>query len=139
MKKISVSVIAAASAVAVLGCLPALAQSNGAQKPVHHSLFSFLHKPKPAAPAPHHSLFSHKSTMSSHPMSWHPATNHAIVGGHSSPSHHPTAFAGGFIGNKKTHVFHVPGGHSPLPAPANRIYFRSAAQAIAAGYHQAKN
>lgn len=139
MKKISVTIVAAAIALALLGSLPALAQSNTTQKPVHHGLFSFLHKSKPAAPAPHHSLFGHKSTMSGHPMSWHPATNHSTMAGHAAPSHHATAFTGAFVGNKKTHVFHVPGGHSPLPAPANRVYFRSAAQAIAAGYHQAKN
>jgi hypothetical protein len=46
-------------------------------------------------------------------------------------------FAGNIIGNKKTHVYHMPGDRGALPAPQNRVYFRTQAQAIAAGYHRA--
>jgi hypothetical protein len=45
-----------------------------------------------------------------------------------------TPIAGGVIGNKNTHVYHLPGDKS-LPSPKNRVYFASAAAAQAAGYH----
>ena len=44
---------------------------------------------------------------------------------------------GGVVGNKNTHVYHLPGDRSQLPSPQNRVYFRSAAAAEAAGYHRA--
>jgi hypothetical protein len=128
MKKISLTIAAAAAAM-VLGSVPVLADQTNGSQPAHHSLFSFLHKPKPATGDVSH----HQSTMSAHPTSW------GLKGGHSAMGQHSSMFAGAYIGNKKTHVFHVPGGKSALPAPANRVYFKSAAQAIAAGYHQAKN
>ena len=46
-------------------------------------------------------------------------------------------FAGNIIGNKRTHVYHMKGDPGALPAPQNRVYFRTEAQAIAAGYHRA--
>lgn len=49
---------------------------------------------------------------------------------------HKPLFAGNIIGNKRTHVFHMPGDPGALPAPQNRVYFRTQAQAIAAGYHR---
>ena len=44
-------------------------------------------------------------------------------------------FAGNIIGNKHTHVYHLPGDPGALPAPQNRVYFHTQAQAMAAGYH----
>jgi len=45
------------------------------------------------------------------------------------------AMMGHVVGNKKTHVYHLPGDRGALPAPQNRVYFSSAAAAQAAGYH----
>ena len=42
---------------------------------------------------------------------------------------------GQIIGNKKSHVYHLPGDKGALPSPQNRVYFTSAAAAQAAGYH----
>ena len=58
---------------------------------------------------------------------------------HGSPMHgSPMAsMGGGFIGNKNSHVFHMPGDKGAMPAPQNRVYFHSAAEAEAAGYHMA--
>lgn len=51
---------------------------------------------------------------------------------------HPmTAASGRIIGNKRTHVFHVAGDNTQLPAPQNRIYFHSVAEAQRGGYRQA--
>lgn len=41
---------------------------------------------------------------------------------------------GTIIGNKKTLVYHLPTDHN-LPAPKNRMYFKTVAAAQAAGYH----
>ena len=46
-----------------------------------------------------------------------------------------SAMMGHVVGNKKTHVYHLPGDKGALPAPQNRVYFSSAAAAQAAGYH----
>jgi len=54
---------------------------------------------------------------------------HPMMGGTS-------ALAGTIIGNKNTLVYHMAGDHN-LPAPKNRVYFRTIAQAEAAGYHAA--
>jgi len=48
-----------------------------------------------------------------------------------------TAGFGQIIGDKNTKVYHMPGDKYPLPAEKNRVYFRTEAQAIAAGYHRA--
>lgn len=45
--------------------------------------------------------------------------------------------SGNIVGNKKTRVFHLPGDRGQLPEPQNRVYFRTAAQARAAGFHEA--
>jgi hypothetical protein len=57
---------------------------------------------------------------------------------------HPNGTAGSqvpipnaIIGNKRTHVYHLPGDTKNLPSPKNRVYFHSAAEAQAAGYHAA--
>lgn len=75
-------------------------------------------------PAPAHQgvlgrLFGHhpKSMPGAHPM----------MGG--------AVRMGGVVGNKKTHVYHMPGDRGALPEPQNRVYFHTAAQARAAGYH----
>ncbi len=45
--------------------------------------------------------------------------------------------SGAVIGDKKTHVYHLPGDKGTLPAPQNRVYFRSAMAAATAGYKAA--
>ncbi len=83
------------------------------------------------APAPAHQgvlgrLFGH------HPK--------PMPGARPMPGTHPMTgrmnpMMGGVIGNKKTRVYHLPGDRGALPAPQNRVYFHTAAQARAAGYH----
>jgi hypothetical protein len=48
-----------------------------------------------------------------------------------------TPISGGIIGNKRTHVYHLPGDTGNLPAAKNRVYFHNEAEARAAGYHPA--
>lgn len=74
--------------------------------------------PPPPAPA-HHGILSH--------LLHHPAK--------ATPAKSP--IAGSIIGNKKSHVYHLAGDKGSLPSAANRVYFRTQAQAIAAGYHHA--
>jgi len=50
----------------------------------------------------------------------------------------PVPIAGGIIGNKRTHVYHLPGDTGNLPAAKNRVYFHNEAEAIAAHYHAAR-
>jgi hypothetical protein len=69
-----------------------------------------------------------------------PAAHHGLFGfrhknGAVTKSRAP--FAGAIIGNKRTHVYHLPGDKGNLPAAQNRVYFHSAAEATAAGYHAA--
>ena len=45
--------------------------------------------------------------------------------------------AGNIVGNKRTHVYHMPGDRGQWPDPKNRVYFRTEADAQAAGYHRA--
>ncbi len=45
--------------------------------------------------------------------------------------------SGRIVGNKRSHVYHLPGDKGSLPAPQNRIYFRTESEARAAGYHLA--
>ncbi len=52
-------------------------------------------------------------------------------------THNPVA--GNIIGNKRTHVYHLPGDNGALPAEKNRIYFATEAQAQAAGYRLARH
>ena len=65
-------------------------------------------------------------------------------GGTTSHHHtHTTAgstvpIPGGIIGNKRTHVYHMPGDTSSLPSEKNRVYFHNEAEAIAAHYHAPK-
>lgn len=74
--------------------------------------------PPPQPPVKHHGLFGHRP------------------GG---PMHgRPTMMTGRIIGNKRTHVYHLPGETGSLPAEKNRVYFMTEAQARAAGYRPAK-
>lgn len=75
----------------------------------------------------------------------------AQTGSASAPAHHgllhqkktagaqsgKPVHAGSIIGNKNTHVYHMKGDPGRLPDPENRVYFRTEAQAIAAGYRRA--
>jgi hypothetical protein len=72
----------------------------------------------PAPPPAHHGLFNFRHKTG------------AVTG--SRP-----LFAGAIIGNKRTHVYHLPGDKGNLPAAQNRVYFHSVAEATAAGYHAA--
>ena len=45
--------------------------------------------------------------------------------------------SGRIIGNKNTHVYHMAGDMGNMPSPQNRVYFRSEAEARAAGYRMA--
>ena len=47
------------------------------------------------------------------------------------------AAIGRIIGNKRTHVYHLPGTPGALPSAANTVYFPSEAAAMRAGYHRA--
>ena len=49
--------------------------------------------------------------------------------------HQPSAMGGSIIGNKNTHVYHMPGDKN-LPDPKNRVYFHTEAEAQKAGYHR---
>jgi len=93
---------------------------SATQHPAHRGVFSFLHKPKAqpvyGGPGQH----------------W----NGSPVRHHSLPTH--IVGTGQFIGNKHTKVFHLPGDKGTLPSEQNRVYFKSAAAAQAAGYHQAR-
>ncbi len=74
--------------------------------------------PTPApAPGANHSLFSRR----------HPRGTAGSM----------TPFPNAIIGNKQTHVYHLPGDTGNMPAPKNRVYFHSEAEARAAGFHAA--
>ncbi len=44
---------------------------------------------------------------------------------------------GNVVGNKNTKVYHLPGDKGALPDAKNRVYFKTAKEAEAAGYHRA--
>lgn len=98
------------AALAILGA-GALAQTAPPPPPAHHGIFSKLFHPKPKPGQPATGSFGRPGGMM--PM------------------------RGGVVANKNTHVYHLPGDRGALPAPQNRVYFRSAAAAEAAGYHRA--
>ena len=107
---------------------------------------SALAQTPPAATPPAHHGFLHNLFHHNKPAPMQPATGHMMPGrpmpGHSMMGQHPmmggtSRMSGNVIGNKNTHVFHLPGDKGALPAPQNRVYFRTAAQAMAAGYHRA--
>ncbi len=49
----------------------------------------------------------------------------------------PGTMQGQIIGDRKTRVYHLPGDNGQLPKEKNRVYFRTEAEAQAAGYHAA--
>ena len=115
----------AAVAALALSITPAFAQTSAPlPAPKKPSIFSKLFHPKPKPGI----YQSNGSAM--HPMNGQSGMmpGHSMVGSHS-------LMGGQFIGNKKTHVFHMPGDKGSLPSPQNRVYFSSAAAAQAAGYH----
>ena len=113
----TVTLSAALAALAVMGG-SALAQAPPPPPPAHHGIFSKLFHPKPGQPAT--GSFGRPGGMMGRPG----------MGG-------MMPMRGGVVGNKNTHVYHLPGDRGALPAPQNRVYFRSAAAAEAAGYHRA--
>jgi hypothetical protein len=129
--KLIARVIAVVAAATFVGTAAFAAPTATASTATKHSLLSLLHKPKPAKPAHHGMLgFLHKpkpTTMTHHSMMHHPMAGTQGGG----------MFAGKIIGNKNTHVYHVAGDPGALPAPQNRVYFHTEAQALAAGYRRA--
>ncbi|MDQ2798887.1 MAG: hypothetical protein M3Y13_04500 [Armatimonadota bacterium] len=102
----------------------AMAQTPPPPPPVHHGLLGRLFHPKPKPGQPPTGSFGRPGGM---------------MHGHGMPGHtgRMMPMRGGVIGNKNSHVFHLPGDKGALPAPQNRVYFPTAAAAMAAGYHHA--
>ena len=44
---------------------------------------------------------------------------------------------GNIVGNRNTRVYHMAGDRGALPAPQNRVYFRTEHAAMAAGFRRA--
>lgn len=69
-----------------------------------------------------------------------PPKHHGLLGGMMGRHQHPMMghpiMGGRIIGNKRTHVYHLAGDKN-LPAPQNRVYFRTEAEAMRAGYRRA--
>ncbi len=105
------------------------------QKP---GLLSRLFHPKPK-PGIYQSNGSAMHPMNGQPrMNGNPAMMNGrpgMMGGH--PMMGGSMMGGRIIGNKNSHVYHMPGDGGSLPAPQNRVYFSSVAAAQAAGYHAA--
>ncbi len=118
---------AALAALTLLGG-SALAQTPPPPPPVHHGIFGKLFHPRSKPVQPTTGSFGHPGGM----MPGHPGMmpGHSGMGG-------MTPMRGGVVGNKNSHVYHLPGDRGALPAPQNRVYFRSAAAAEAAGFHRA--
>ena len=125
----AVKSFAAVAAMALLGST-AFAQTPPPPPPAHHGIFSRLFHPKPKPGLTPPTRFG---TMPGHPL----AGSHSMMGGRSMMQGGTSALTGQFIGNKNSHVYHLPGDRGALPAPQNRVYFASAAAAEAAGYHAA--
>ena len=98
----------------------ATAQTPPPPPPAHHGLFGKLFHPhaKPGQPAAGN--FGRPGTYAGHSSM-----------GSMNPMH------GGVVGNKNSHVYHLPGDKGAMPAAQNRVYFPTAAAAEAAGYRQA--
>lgn len=97
--------------------------------PAHQGILSRLFHPKPK-PGLYQSNGSAMHPMGAHPYSTNSAHSYSTLGSHSMMS-------GQIIGNKNSHVYHMPGDKGALPSAQNRVYFPSAAAAQAAGYHAA--
>ena len=116
----TLKISAALTALAILGGPAAFAQMPPPPPapPAHHGfLHNLFHRPRPG------------QTMPGRPMPGHMMSGHMMPGS--------TMMSGNVIGNKNSHVYHLPGDKGALPATQNRVYFRSAAAAEAAGYHRA--
>ncbi len=127
-----VKTLAAAAAFTLLSGA-ALAQSPATPPPPHQGILSrlFHPKPKPTINQMHPGMTpNHYGNMPMHSGTMGGARSYGTMGTHSM-------MGGSIIGNRNSHVFHMAGDHSALPAPQNRVYFSSAAAAQAAGYHAA--
>ncbi len=131
---------AALAALTILGG-SALAQTLP-PPPVHHGIFSkiFHPRPKPVQPMtgsfgrPGHMMPGHPGMMGQPGMMGHPGMmGRPGMGGMGGMM----PMRGGVVGNKNSHVYHLPGDRGAMPAAQNRIYFPTAAAAEAAGYHRA--
>ena len=127
----TLTLAAALAALTTLG-IGTLAQTPPPPPPVHHSIFGKLFHPhaKPGQPAT--GSFGRPGGMMGHSG----MMNHSGMMGRPGMSG-MSGMRGGVIGNKNTHVFHLPGDPGALPAPQNRVYFPTAAAAMAAGYRRA--
>ena len=121
MHKIA-KISAAFAALAALGG-SALAQTPPPPPPHQGLLHNLFHRHPATQPMPGHMMPYHPGMMPGRP---------GMIGGHMMPG-----MSGGIVGNRKTHVFHMPGDPGALPAPQNRVYFHTMQQAMAAGYHRA--
>ena len=94
-------------------------------------------------------LFHHPKPGTTRPGMTPMHTGPAMMPGTAYPGHHrmmgsrpmmgsATPMSGGIIGNKNSHVYHLPGDKGMMPGAANRVYFRTEAEAQAAGYHLAR-
>lgn len=110
---------AALAATLAIATPTVFAQTNTAPAPQHQSILHKLFGKKQPAPMAHPGM---TGTMG-RPM----APMHGGMTGY---------HVGSIIGNKNTHVYHLPGDTSSLPAPKNRVYFTTELQAMAAGYHK---
>lgn len=119
----------AAAAAFTLTASAAFAQTPPPAPPKPGLLSRLFHpKPRPGAMPMHTGTMPMHSTMGAH--SYSTTGSRSMMGSHAMMS-------GQIIGNKNSHVFHMPGDKGALPSPQNRVYFPSAAAAQAAGYHAA--
>jgi len=116
--------LAASLAAGVIGTASA---QTPPPPPPHHGLFGKLFHPRPKPGQP----TTYRPGMMGRPGMMHPGMMRrpGVMG---RPS-----MGGGIVGNRNSHVYHLPGDRGALPAPQNRVYFHTAAQAEAAGYHRA--
>ncbi len=123
-----VKTCAAVAAFALLNTAAFAQTSAPPPAPQKPGILSRLFHPKPKP-----GIYQSNGSMA-HPMSGQPGTmGHSMIGSRSMMG--GAAMMGHVVGNKKTHVYHLPGDKGALPAPQNRVYFSSAAAAQAAGYH----
>ena len=131
MHKITKISAAFAALVAVGGS--ALAQTP---PPSHQGmLHNLLHRHPAPQPMPGH-MMPNGHMMPGHPgMMGYPGMmpgRPGMMSGHMMPG-----MSGGIVGNKNTHVFHMPGDPGALPAPQNRVYFHTMQEAMGRGYRRA--
>ena len=125
---ISLKISAALTALASLGTGAAFAQAPPPPPPPaqHGFLHNMFHHPKPGQGPP------------PRPMPGRPMPGRPMPG---RPGYHPMGGSmmgmGNIVGNKNTRVYHMAGDRGALPAPQNRVYFRSEHAAMAAGFRRA--